>query len=128
MRVSRPEPRVVLATGQAFATFGSFAITPTTVNYISEAFLGNPAETSIALNLHRVGFGLSVAFNVKRWVADVGVAWAYGTMAFIEVFGFLFVVLLMWKRHEIRSWTWGGIGKSKEGIIVLTARYITVSA
>ena len=52
----------VLALGQVFVTFGSLAITPITVNYINECFINTPAEASIAVNLYRVGFGLSVAF------------------------------------------------------------------
>lgn len=105
----------VLALGQVFVTFGSLAITPITVNYINECFIHNTAEASIAVSLYRVGFGLSVAFYIKQWVAAVSVGWAYGMMAFFEIFGFLFIVLLMWKGHEIRQWTWAGLGSSEEG-------------
>jgi hypothetical protein len=58
---------VVLALGQVFVTFGSLAITPNIVNYINECFIHNTAEASIAVNLFRVGFGLSVAFYIKQW-------------------------------------------------------------
>lgn len=106
---------VVLVVAVAFVTFGSLAITPITVNYINEAFISHSAEASIAVNLYRVGFGLSVAFYIKQWVAETGVGWAYGTMAFMEIFSFFFVMLLMWKGHVIRGLTWGGLSKSEEG-------------
>ncbi len=63
----------MLVVAVAFVTFGSLAITPITVNYINEAFIGNPAEASIAVNVYRVGFGLSFAFYIKQWVASTGV-------------------------------------------------------
>ena len=96
-------------------TFGSLAITPITVNYAVECFTRTPAETSIAVNVYRVGFGLSVAFYIKQWVARVSVGWAYGMMALFEVVSFGCVGLLMWKGHEIRGWTWGGLSSSEEG-------------
>jgi hypothetical protein len=105
----------VLALGTVFTTFGSLAITPITVNYINECFIHNPAEASIAVNAFRVGFGLSVAFYINQWVAKVDVAWAYGMMAFFEVFSFGFVILLMWKGHQIREWTLAGLASSEEG-------------
>jgi len=108
-----------LALGHVFVTFGSLAITPITVNYINECFIHNPAEASIAVNLFRVGFGLSVAFYIKQWVAAVSVGWAYGMMACFEVFSFLFIVLLMWKGHQIRQWTWARLSSSEEGERVL---------
>lgn len=101
--------------GTVFTTFGSLAITPITVNYINECFIHNPAEASIAVNAFRVGFGLSVAFYINQWVAKVDVAWAYGMMAFFEVFSFLFIIVLMWKGHQIREWTWAGLASSEEG-------------
>jgi hypothetical protein len=106
---------VVLALAQVLVTFGSLSITPITVNYINECFIGNPAEASIAVNVYRVGFGLSVAFYIKEWVAETGVGWAYGMMAFFEIGSFLFILLLMWKGHAIRGLTWGHLSQSEEG-------------
>ena len=79
-------------------------ITPITVNYINECFIGHPAEASIAVNVYRVGFGLSVAFYIKEWVAETRVGWAYGMMAFFEIGSFLFIVLLMWKGMLSGGW------------------------
>jgi hypothetical protein len=106
---------VILALAQVFVTFGSLGITPITVNYINECFIGHPAEASIAVNVYRVGFGLSVAFYVQKWVAKTGVGWAYGMMAFFEMGSFAFILLLMWKGHAIRELTWGHLSKSEEG-------------
>ncbi|KAE9379667.1 MFS general substrate transporter [Stipitochalara longipes BDJ] len=110
---------VVLAVAQVFVTFGSLSITPITVNYINECFIGHPAEASIAVNLYRVGFGLSVAFYIKEWVAKTGVGWAYGMMAFFDTGSFAVILLLMWKGHTIRSLTWGHLGESEEGEYVV---------
>ncbi|KAF5868208.1 putative polyamine transporter protein [Botrytis fragariae] len=106
---------VVLALATVLVTFGSLCITPITVNYINECFIGNPAEASIAVNFYRVGFGLSVAFYIKPWVADVNVGWTYGTMAFLEVAGLLCIALLVWKGHRIREMSFSGLGRSEEG-------------
>ncbi|TGO71188.1 hypothetical protein BELL_0608g00050 [Botrytis elliptica] len=73
---------VILALATVLVTFGSLCITPITINYINECFIDNLAEASIAVNFYRVGFGLSVAFCIKPWVADVNVRWTYGMMAF----------------------------------------------
>jgi hypothetical protein len=82
-----------------------------------ECFIDKPAETSIAVNAYRVCFGLSVAFYINPWVAAVkGVAWTYGMMAIFEVFSFMFVILLMWKGHQIRNLTFfKGLSASEEG-------------
>ena len=119
---------VVLAIAQVFVTFGSLSITPITVNYINECFIGHPAEASIAVNLYRVGLGLSVAFYIKEWVAKTGVGWAYGMMAFFEVGTFAFILLLMWKGHAIRSLNWRHLGKSEEGEHVVNEKRVQEKA
>jgi len=105
----------LLALANGLVTFGSLTIMPITVNYLNECFIKNPAEASVALNAYRVGFGLSVAFYIKKWAASVTVGWAYGMMAFFVIFSFLFVVLLMWKGHQIREWTLAGLSATEEG-------------
>ncbi|KUI72104.1 hypothetical protein VM1G_07542 [Cytospora mali] len=91
-----------LGFAQILVTYGSLCITPITVNYLSECFTHNIEETAIVLNSFRIGFGLSIAFYLKPWVGKVGLVWTYGTMAFIQLFAFFFVVILLWKGHEIR--------------------------
>jgi hypothetical protein len=105
----------VLAVATVFVTFGSLSITPITVNYMCECFIRNPAETSIAVNFYRVGFGLSVAFYINQWVAAVTIGWAYGMMALFEVLSFVSIIALLWKGHRIREWNIGGFGSSEEG-------------
>ncbi|KAH8880904.1 MFS general substrate transporter [Thozetella sp. PMI_491] len=94
----------VLGVAQILVTYGSLCITPVTVNYLSECFTKNIEETAIVLNAFRISLGLSIAFYVNQWVSDVGFAWCYGTMAFIQVFSWFFVLLLLWKGHEIRQY------------------------
>jgi hypothetical protein len=36
-------------------------------------------------------------------------------MAFFDVFSFGFIILLMWKGHEIREWSVGGLNATEEG-------------
>ena len=93
----------LLGFSQILVTFGSLCITPITVNYLSECFTNNIEETAIVLNAFRIGFGLSIAFYINQWVEKVGFAWTYGTMAFIQVFSWFFVLMLLWKGPQIRQ-------------------------
>ncbi|KAI9642425.1 hypothetical protein NHQ30_009230 [Ciborinia camelliae] len=109
----------ILALATILVTFGSLCITPITVNYINECFIGHAAEASIAVNFYRVAFGLSVAFYIKPWVAAVNVGWTYGTMAFLELVGLLCVALLVWKGRRIREMGVAGLGVTEEGEYVV---------
>jgi hypothetical protein len=80
-----------------------------------ECFTKNPAEAAITGNCLRLLFGLSVAFYINEWIAEVGVGWVYGMMAIFDAVSFCFVVLLIWKGHLIRSWTIGGLNSTEEG-------------
>ena len=71
-----------------------------------------------------MGFGLSVAFYVQKWVAKTGVVWAYGMMAFFEMGSFVFILLLIWKDHAIRGLTWGLLSKSEEGEHVVEGKSV----
>lgn len=88
-------------------------------SYACEIFTKNPAETAIVLNAFRLAFGLSVTFYITGWVELMSFNWTYGMMAFLQVFSFLFIILLFWKGHEIRQWKVGGLGQSEEGEAVL---------
>ncbi|KAI9743888.1 MAG: hypothetical protein M1818_002622 [Claussenomyces sp. TS43310] len=105
----------LLAFAQILVTFGSLSMIPITVNYICECFTTHPAEASITGNAYRLVFGLSVAFYITQWVEAVSIGWTYGMMAFFEIFSFLFIILLMWKGHQIRQWTLSGLGSTEEG-------------
>lgn len=128
---------VVLAVAEVFVTFGSLSLIPITVNYIcksqtsityhflenndadkrflGECFTKNPAEASITSNCFRLIFGLTVAFYINEWVADVTVKWVFGMMAFFDILAFGFIGILMWKGHQIREWTVGGLNITEEG-------------
>jgi uncharacterized membrane protein len=95
----------------------------TIFSYACEIFTQNPAETAIILNVYRIGFGLSVAFYINPWVDLMGFNWTYGMMAIMQVVSFLFVLLLMWKGHEIREWKVGGLLKSEEGEHLIEEKY-----
>ncbi|KAH8668814.1 polyamine transporter [Xylariales sp. PMI_506] len=109
----------VLGFGHILVTFGSLCITPITVNYLSECFTRNIEETAIVLNAFRIAFGLSLTFYVTPWVASVGFAWSYGTMAFIQVFSWVFMIALMLQGHRIRKLDPFGLAASEEGEHVL---------
>jgi hypothetical protein len=78
--------------------------------------------------VYRVGFGLSVAFYVQKWVAKTGAGWAYGMMAFFEIVSFMFILLLIWKGHAIRGLTWDHLSKSEEGEHVIKEKSVTEKA
>lgn len=89
-----------------------------------ECFTKHTAEASIVDNCYRVLFGLSIAFYINAWIADVGVGWVYGMMAVFDVVAFCFVIILMWKGHEIRMWNLGGVGSSEEGEHVVKSKIV----
>jgi MFS family permease len=111
----------LLAFASILVIYASMCITPITVNYLSECFTHNVEETAIVLNTFRIAFGLSVAFYITPWVDAVGVGWTYGMMAFIMIFSWLFVVVLMWKGHQIRQIDPFGLISTEEGEHVLEA-------
>ena len=82
---------------------------------LGECFTKNPAEASITSNCFRLLFGLTVAFYINEWVADVTVKWVFGMMAFFDILAFGFVGILMWKGHQIREWTVSGLNITEEG-------------
>ncbi len=56
-----------------------------------------------------------MAFYINEWVADVTVRWVFGMMAFLDIAAFGFILILMWKGHQIREWTVGGLNITEEG-------------
>ncbi|GFP57233.1 efflux pump radE [Trichoderma asperellum] len=109
----------VLAFGSILVIYASMCITPITVNYLSECFTNNVEEAAIVLNTFRIAFGLSIAFYITPWVDAMGIGWTYGLMAFIMIFSWLFVLVLMWKGHQIRQIDPFGLISTEEGKHVL---------
>lgn len=52
-------------------------------------------------------------------MAKVGFAWTYGTMSFIQIFSWIFLIALMLKGHEIRKVDPFGLISTEEGEHVL---------
>ena len=106
---------MVLALGVFIVTIGSLASVPVTVNYVVECFTKYPAEAGIVIGAYRIAYGLTISFYINPWVEAVDVGWVYGMMAFFAVFSFFFVMLLMWKGHNIRGIQFSSLGSSEEG-------------
>jgi MFS family permease len=113
---------LVLALAVFLVTVGSLASVPVAVNYIVECFTHYPAEVGIVVGAYRIVFGLTISFYINPWVAAVDVGWVYGMMAFFAVFSFSFVILLLWKGHNIRQIQFASVSSSEEGERVLDAR------
>lgn len=93
----------VMAVGNFLVTFGAMQGIPVTMNYVAECFRRNTSEATIPLNSFRLLLGLTINFYINYWVTAVGIGWVYGMMAFFTAFSFMFLVVLMWKGHEIRE-------------------------
>ncbi|KAF7185563.1 Efflux pump radE [Pseudocercospora fuligena] len=86
---------IVLALAEVFIVFAAVAAVPPQTNYIIEIWKSHPQEVSAALNVWRIVFAITVQFFYAPWVAKVGVQWVWGTAAFVEIwaFGLLFVLM-----------------------------------
>lgn len=110
---------IAMAFGQLFVTIGSMVSIPVTVNYICESFRSHTTEVTLVINSMRLFLGLSINFYIKPWEASVGIGWVYGMMAFLSVFAFLFLILLMFAGHRIRELSPFYTSDSEEGCPVL---------
>ena len=93
----------VLALSYFMTMFGANAATSIISNYLSESFPQFPAECGVFLSAYRLVLGLASGFFIQPWAKNVGVAWTFGTAAFLSAFAFLFIVLLLWKGPAIRQ-------------------------
>jgi hypothetical protein len=76
--------------------FAVVAMVPSCLNYIVEAF--SPAyanEVSAMMNFYRLVFGISITFFLFPWAEKVGMNWVFGTQAFLTIFAFGMIVLVM---------------------------------
>ncbi|KAF9890432.1 hypothetical protein FE257_005837 [Aspergillus nanangensis] len=84
---------MVLAVATFLATFAAVAGTPSTTNYLVEAFPGEVANDVMAVvNFYRMILGIAVPFFLEHWSEVVSVNWVYGTMAFAAVFACMIVI------------------------------------
>ena len=106
---------MVLALGAFLITTGAMAIVPTTTNYYCECFTKNTAEASCALGFYRLIFGLTVPFFIHPWIAATGVGWVFGIAAFLTLILHLLPLICIFKGHDLRQLTWGGLNSNEEG-------------
>lgn len=93
----------MLALSYFMTVFGANAATSIIPNYLSESFPQFPAECGVFLSAYRLVLGLASGFFIQPWAGKVGVAWTFGTAAFLSIFAFLFIVVLLWKGPSIRQ-------------------------
>ena len=93
----------MLALSYFMTMFGANAATSIISNYLSESFPQFPAECGIFLSAYRLVLGLASGFFIQPWAKEVGIAWTFGTAAFLSLFAFLFIILLLWKGSAIRQ-------------------------
>lgn len=103
---------MVLASGVFLITFSAMLSVPVAVNYVIECFEQHALETSAIMGAYRLIFGLAVPFFITPWERAVGVGWVFGMAAFFSIGSFMLLVLLMWKGHQIRSWSVAGVAKT----------------
>lgn len=92
----------MLALSYFMTISGSYATTSITSNYLVECFQRFPAECGVALSGYRVALGLAAGFFIQPWVERLGISWTFGTAAFMSIFAFLFIVLLLLKGPAVR--------------------------
>lgn len=109
---------LVLALAVFLVTVGSLASVPVVVNYVVECYTGYPAEAGIVIGAYRIVFGLTITFYIEPWAHAVGVGWTYGMMAFLAVFSFGFVVVLMLWGERVRKWQIAGVGSTEDGEVI----------
>lgn len=111
-----------MAIGNFLVTFGAMQGIPVTMNYIAECFRETTTEATIPLTSFRLILGLTINFYINYWISAVGIGWVYGMMAFFSVFAFLFLVILMWKGHQIRATSPFVSSSSEEGKVLYKQR------
>lgn len=113
---------ILMAIGNFLVTFGAIQGIPVTMNYIAECFRRTTSEATIPLTSFRLLLGLTINFYINYWISAVGIGWVYGMMAFFSVFAFLFLVILMWKGHQIRAASPFVHSSSEEGEVIYSEK------
>ena len=119
---------MVLALGVFLITFSAMLSVPVTVNYVMECFRQHSLETSAIMGAYRLTFGLAVPFFVTPWEKAVGIGWVFGMAAFFSIGAFMFLVLLIWKGHEVRKFSLNGVASTEEGVKLIETKVALVSA
>ena len=106
---------MVLALANFLGGYSTNAMIPIAVNYIIECFKNHASESAAIMGLYRLAFSLTLPFFVPAWIAAVGPGWCLGMAAFFSIFAYSFVVVLMWKGHIIRQWSFKRVASSEGG-------------
>lgn len=94
-------------------------IVPVSVNYVVECFEMHPSQVGAIMGVYRLSFGLAIPFFVDAWIDAVGgPGWVFGMAAIFSIVAFLPVLLLMWKGHWIRQFSFPRLAADEEGLRV----------
>ena len=110
---------MVLALGSFLIGWSTTAIIPVTVNYIIECFNQHASEAAAIMGLYRLAFSLTLPFFVPAWIASVGANWCLGMAAFFSIFAYSFIIILIWKGHVIRRWSFKSVARGEEGLNIM---------
>jgi hypothetical protein len=106
---------MVLATGLFLATFADMAVVPIVNNYLAENFREYAVETFTIMWVYRLGLGIALPFFIIEWVQLNGPGWVFGTMAILATLGMCLLLILAWKGHEIRQYSFQSLVGTEEG-------------
>lgn len=95
----------VLALGECLIVFAAVACVPPTMNYIIEAFHNYPQEVGAIMHVDRIGFAIAIQFFYDPWVACIAVNWGWCVAAFLSLFGFSLVLVLILYGPKLKRWT-----------------------
>ena len=98
---------MVLALGAFFIVFSATAAVPASLNYVVESFERNPQEVGTCMNIYRLLLGLIIPFFLDKWEEAMSIGWVFGTAAFVSLFTWILLMLLMWKGRYFRTLSLG---------------------
>ncbi|PNY27015.1 Polyamine transporter [Tolypocladium capitatum] len=93
----------VLALGSVLIFAAGMSVVPIIMTYLCECFPDHAPETSAAMSVYRLGFGLSTNFFATPWISKVGVGWTFGMAALFTILASLILIFLIWKGPEARK-------------------------
>ena len=66
------------------------------------------------MGLYRLSLSLTIPFFLSAWIDQVGAGWCLGMAALFSVFAYSGILVLMWKGHELRRWSFASVLSSNE--------------
>lgn len=111
---------MVLALGAFMIIFSAISCVPVATNYIIECFRGHPLEVATIMGVYRLSLGLAVPFFIDPWIAVVhGPGWVFGMAAFLSLFAFSLMVILMFKGHKLRHIRFVNLASDEAGVAIV---------